>query len=319
MLSVKENVVKTIKRNLPEWVPYRYNSIVCVRSDKISTRPPEGGVDDWGINWIPTTDLEGSVEDKKTAIDIDDVENYETPKTDWNEVVEDLRKRYHESAQNGKLVVGYNELTLFERARALLGTEQLLKATVKHPEKLDILLDKITNYEKEHTQAITDSGCEGVRFTDDWGMQHQLFIPPPKWREFIKPRLASLYNIVKEEGRFVFQHSDGCIEPIIPDLIEIGCDVLDPIQPQSNNIFQIKDEFCNRLSFMGGIDTQTYLSFSSEQKIKKSVTQVLEKMSQGAGYIAAPSHTISIPDDNKQAMIDAINEFNGREIIDSYF
>ena len=157
-----------------------------------------------------------------------------------------------------------------------------------------------------------ESGCEGVRFTDDWGMQTSLFISPELWRKYIKPRMKILYDIVKEYKGLVFQHSCGRIEKIVQDLIEIGCDVLDPLQPAANNIFKLKEVFGSRLCFMGGLDTQSYLSFGSPEEVKREVKKVLTIMGKDGGYIAAPSHTITIPVKNRSAMIDAIDEINQR-------
>ena len=154
------------------------------------------------------------------------------------------------------------------------------------------------------------SGVSGMRFTDDWGMQRTMFISPAQWRKFIKPRIARLYEIVKGQGGLVFQHSCGHNDEIVPDLIEIGVDVLDPCQPAANNVFSWKDRYGGKLRFMGALDTHTYLSFGTPDEVRRRVAEVVPLMAAGGGYIAAPSHTIRIPEANRQAMIEAIEEFN---------
>ena len=156
--------------------------------------------------------------------------------------------------------------------------------------------------------AVIPRAMEGG--LDDWGIQNSLFIGPPQWREFIKPRMKELYGVVKEYEGFVFQHSCGHLKEIMPDLIEIGLDVLDPCQPGANDIFSWKEQYGDRLSFMGGLDTQTYLSFGTPQEVKQAVKKVISVMADEGGYIAAPSHTINIPKENKQAMVEAIKEWN---------
>jgi uroporphyrinogen decarboxylase len=104
----------------------------------------------------------------------------------------------------------------------------------------------------------------------------------------------------------VFQHSCGHIEEIVPDLIDIGVDVLDPCQPACNDIFAWKRDFGDRLSFMGGLDTQTYLSFGTPDEVESSVRRVVGIMAAGGGYIAAPSHTITVPEANREAMLRGI-------------
>ena len=311
-MTVKDNIYRTICRNCPEWIPYRYDGSLTLLRPDISVRPPGGGKDDWGGGWLKTNTDEGSYPDDTPVININEASSYKAPETDWEKVTFHLKKQVNTLSREDTLVIGYNELTLFERAQILLGTNNFLISTITEPENLETLLDIITDYQKQLTRSILESGCEGVRFTDDWGMQTSLFISPILWRRYIKPRMKILYDIVKEYKGLVFQHSCGNIEKIVQDLIEIGCDVLDPLQPAANDIFKLKEVFGNRLSFMGGLDTQSYLSFGSPEEVKHKVKKVLSIMGKDGGYIAAPSHTITIPAKNRLAMIDAIDEINRR-------
>ncbi len=310
-MTKKENLIRTIKRNNPVWIPYRYDSLTLLRSRHISVQPSDGGRDDWGVTWIPTNTPEGSFpDDSHPVINVDGVSEYKAPETDWRDVTIDLRQQIEEIVKKDTLIIGYNELTLFNRAQVILGTNNFLMASILDSEKIEVLLDKIVEYQKLFTKSIMESGCEGVRFTDDWGIQASMFISPIQWKRYIKPRMKILYDIVKMYGGLVFQHSCGHIEEIIPDLIEMGCDVLDPCQPAANDIFRWKREYGSHLSFMGGLDTQSYLSFGTTEDVKREVKKVLSVMGENGGYIAAPSHTISIPESNRKAMVDAINEFN---------
>ena len=166
------------------------------------------------------------------------------------------------------------------------------------------------DYQALLTECEMSAGVDGVRFTDDWGTQASLFISPVQWRSLIKPGLKRLYDIVKSHHGFVFQHSCGHIEEIVPDLIEIGVDVLDPCQPRSNDICGWKARYGDRLCFMGGLDTQGYLSFGEPDQVREQVKQFVTVMSQGGGYIAAPSHSITIPEKNSRAMTAALEEIN---------
>lgn len=311
-MTRRENVLNTIRRRPVKWIPYRYNSIKMLRSKYISVQPQEGGIDDWGVRWHPARGKDGySYPDETPALRIDQVGAFGAPDTDWDRVSRDLQEQVASHNREDYLLIGYNELTLFTRAQVLLGTAEFLMATLLEPEKLEILLDSITDYQKLHTRAVMEVGVAGVRFTDDWGMQTGMFISPEQWRRFIKPRVRALYEIVEEYGGIVFQHSCGHIEEIVPDLIEMGCDVLDPAQPSANDIYRWKREYGDRLVFMGGIDTQTFLSFGAPEEVRRETKKVLAAMGEGGGYIAAPSHTIHIPEPNQQAMIEAINAFIG--------
>lgn len=310
MMTNRENLLRTIRRDNPAWVPHRYGRELTLLRAKVSPRPPEGGLDDWGVRWISTNSDEGSYPDGKPVLSIDDVDSLEPPATDWHMVTDELLQQVTAKSGEDTLLIAYNEMMLYERAQLLLGTTEFLMAVALAPEKLEVLLDKIVAYGQRLTEALMDAGVAGIRFTDDWGTQTALFMSPPSWRRLIKPRLKRLYDTVKERGGLVFQHSCGRIEAIVPDLIEIGLDVLDPCQPAANDIFGWKRRYGDRLSFMGGLDTQSYLSFGKPQEVETEVARVVSVMSEGGGYIAAPSHTITIPEANRTAMMTAISKIN---------
>jgi len=309
-LTKKENIIRAIRRNNPEWVPYRYDGCLTSLEPAVISRAMEGGPDDWGVNWVSSGTAEGSYPDEKAVLSLADVETFKTPQTDWQNVTADLEKQIAEKSQVDTLIIVRNQAVLFERIKYLLGTTECLMYLITNPDEMHILLDKIMDYQKKLTRCIMESGVVGVRFTDDWGMQNSLFISPLLWREFIKPRMKELYMVVKEYNGIVFQHSCGHLEEIMPDLIEIGLDVLDPCQPGANDIFSWKKQYGDSLSFMGGLSTQTYLSFGTPQEVKQTVKKVVSVMADEGGYIAAPSHTINIPKENKKAMLEAIKEWN---------
>ena len=145
---------------------------------KVTPRPSQDGLDDWGVGWIGTDSAEGSYPDGKPVLNIDEVESFEPPQTDWQMVTDDLRRQVAAKQHEDTLLVAYNEMVLYERAQLLLGTTEFLTAVALEPEKLEILLDKIAAYGQRLTQAVMEAGVAGVRFTDDWGTQTALFISP---------------------------------------------------------------------------------------------------------------------------------------------
>jgi uroporphyrinogen decarboxylase len=314
IVTDKENILRTIRRDGPAWVPHRYGGALTLLRANTIPRALQGGLDDWGVRWIGTNSDEGSYPDGKPVLGIDEVESFQPPRTDWTAVTEDMRRQVAAKASEDTLLVAYNEMVLYERAQLLLGTSEFLMAVALAPERLEVLLDKIADYGLQQTHALMDAGVAGIRFTDDWGTQASLFMSPASWRRLIKPRLKRLYDAVKRRGGLVFQHSCGRIDSIVPDLIEIGLDVLDPCQPAANDIFEWKRRYGNKLSFMGGLDTQGYLSFGTPDEVEAKVAEVVSAMSAGGGYIAAPSHTITIPAANREAMLRAFDKVNHRGI-----
>lgn len=309
-MTRKENIIRTILRNQPRWLVYRYDGSLTMLEPITKARVREGGVDDWGVNWIASHSDEDSYVEEHAVISIDQARTFQVPQTSWQEVTDDLKRKVQQIQHKDTLVIVRSEAILFERMKFIMGTTEFLMATISHPQEMHFMLDQIADYQQKLTRAIMESGVVGIRFTDDWGTQNAMFIRPDDWRKFIKHRLKSIYDVVKEYRGYVFQHSCGHIEDIVPDLIEIGVDVLDPCQPKCNDIFAWKRNYGDRLSFMGGLDTQGYLTFGTPQEVREEVCKVIDIMSNGGGYIAAPSHTITIPEENRQAMLAVIREKN---------
>jgi uroporphyrinogen decarboxylase len=145
---------------------------------------------------------------------------------------------------------------------------------------------------------------------DDVGGQNGMMMNPQMWREMVKPRLKHIVHIGKSKGLWVAYHSCGAIRPIIPDLIEIGIDVLNPIQCNCPGMdpFELKSEFGKCLTFMGGIDTQRMLPTGTATQVRNYTEKLIEKMTcDGGGFILAASHTVppETPFDNIFAMYEA--------------
>ena len=145
---------------------------------------------------------------------------------------------------------------------------------------------------------------------DDVGGQHGMMMSPELWRDLVKPRLKNIVEIGKNHRLWNAYHSCGSIRPIIPDLIEIGIDVLNPIQCNCPGMdaFELKSEFGKDVAFMGGIDTQGLLPTGTALEIRKYTSKLIEKMTtDGGGFILAASHTVppETPFDNIFAMYEA--------------
>ena len=147
---------------------------------------------------------------------------------------------------------------------------------------------------------------EGVALSDDYGIQRALVMSPAHWRKLIKPCLRRIYALAKRHDRVVFHHCCGHIVPIIPDLIELGLDILHPIQPEAMDILPLKKSFGRDLTFCGGISTQGLLRTARPQQVRAEVRRLKRAMGAGGGYILEPGITIQadIPPANLFAMID---------------
>jgi uroporphyrinogen decarboxylase len=185
--------------------------------------------------------------------------------------------------------------------------ENLLVDIVLNPVFVESLLEHITEYILE-TIAILVKRCdfECIAVSDDYGTQKGMLISPANWRKLMKRRLAKIYALAKKHGRAVFHHSCGNIGPIINDMIDIGLDILHPIQPEAMDILGLKKEYGADLSFCGGISTQRLLVSGSPGDIRQEVRRLKREMGRNGGYILEPGITIQadVPRDNLIAMID---------------
>jgi uroporphyrinogen decarboxylase len=130
---------------------------------------------------------------------------------------------------------------------------------------------------------------------DDVASQRSLVMSPRSWRQLIKPHLARVFAVGKAHGLWVAYHCCGTLRPIIGDLVEMGLDVLNPVQCNCPGMdpLELKREFGSKLSFMGGVDTQDLLPHGSADDVRRATRRLIDGMTgDGGGFILAASHTI---------------------------
>lgn len=249
--------------------------------------------------------------DGRTSMQVDhplkhiDVKDYPFPevKEEDFDLVQKFRKKFEDYC-----VIAYT-LQPFEKACALFGYSTLFKLMFKEPWKVDYVLDKLFSIAEKQAKLLAEAGVDQVYGGDDAGAQNTMLISPAQWRRFLKPRYKKLADTIHRRGAFFHFHSDGWIQPIIPDLIEVGVDVLEPVQPESMDIAEIKRLYGDRLSFEGGIGVQR-LPFKKPAEIREEVKRTLRVMGP-TGYTLRPSHTIlpDTPIENIVTLYDAANKY----------
>lgn len=200
---------------------------------------------------------------------------------------------------------------LFERAWSLRGLEQFLMDIALNPGWAGELLDHITEIQLALINRYLQLGVDGAYFGDDYGAQKSLIISPASWRKLIKPRLERLFAPFRERGLPILMHSDGQIQAILPDLVEIGLTVLNPVQPEVLEHAWLSQNYGGRLAFYGGISTQTSLPGGSANEVRQAVSRCIQNLApQRTGLLLAPSHRMmtDIPLENVEAMLAAFRE-----------
>jgi uroporphyrinogen decarboxylase len=200
---------------------------------------------------------------------------------------------------------------LWERAGFMRGLGNLCMDVVDNPGFVEELLEKLKDYVIETLGHLARFRPDGIFLSDDYGTQTGLIIAPRHWRKLIKPRLGEIYQAAKRLNLLVMHHTCGNVREIVPDLIEIGLDVLHPVQPEAMDIFSLKRDFGADLTFCGGIGTQQLLPRATPSEIRRTVIQTLEVMARGGGYILEPGITLQddVPVENMVAMIETARQY----------
>jgi uroporphyrinogen decarboxylase len=203
---------------------------------------------------------------------------------------------------------------IFETAQRLRGYYNLLLDFSLNKEFAHYLLDQITAMCAHNCALLARAGADIIVLGDDVGEPTKMLISPQMWREFLKPRLARIIAAIREEKTetIIMYHSDGYIEPIIPELIEIGVDVLEPVQPDFMDPAKLKATYGDRLAFWGTVGVQTTWSATmATEAIRQEVRQRIATVGQGGGLLIAPAYDVEpdVPWQNIQAFLQAVEEF----------
>jgi uroporphyrinogen decarboxylase len=199
----------------------------------------------------------------------------------------------------------------------LRGQEQAFMDLILYPEIVHYCLDRLFDLAYENTRRIYEQIPGQVMISyvaEDLGSQERLMFSPTQIHEFLLPRMKRMIDLAHQAGAFVFHHSDGAIRPIIPDMIQAGIDVLNPIQWRCAGMEReaLKRDFGGQVIFHGGVDNQYTLAYGTVNEVRREVEDNLHILGAGAqrrkggGYILAPCHNIQAvsPPENIVAMYD---------------
>jgi uroporphyrinogen decarboxylase len=199
----------------------------------------------------------------------------------------------------------------FEKANFARSIENFLADLAGDPGFAQSLLDRIIEKNMVMLENfLAAPEIDGVLLGSDWGTQLDLIMSPDTWENMIRPGEQREYDLVHSYGKDVWVHSCGNIEKVIPSLIEMGLDVLNPVQPEAMDLAKLKKTYGDRLSFWGGISTQRALPFGTPEEVKLEARRVRDLMSKRGGYIFAPAQEIQgdVPAENIMALIEAAKE-----------
>ena len=250
----------------------------------------------------------------KPAISAPSLEGYLWPSVDacfepdWKEqalaAVKELQGHF--------LVVGFG-FGLFERTWALRGFSEALMDAVASPGFYAELLEAVAAHQMAIIERLLELPVDGILFSDDWGYQRGVLLGANRWRQLLKPHLARMYARVHDAGKYVLSHCCGDVAEILPDLIEIGVDVLESVQPEAMDPYELKQRYGEDMTFWGGLGSQSVIPLGRPDEIRREVARLCCEMARGGGYILSPAKPLQpdTPTENAAAVVEAFLDQGG--------
>jgi uroporphyrinogen decarboxylase len=269
--------------------------------------------DEWGTQWSHAA---GGVGATATGY----------PLSDWSQLDDYLRHQLPNPRAPGRLdpaaaaieqhastryCMGVNVLTIFERLHNLRGMQEVLMDLYTNEAEILRLLDHLTEYHLELIRYWGEIGADALFLGDDWGSQRAMMISADMWRRLFRPHYVRLFDEIHRCGMDVIYHSCGNVMDIIPDLIDIGADVLDPIQPVAMDARDVARKFGGKIAFYGGVNTQELARYTPQQT-KDEVRRLIDTLGApfGNAYMIGPANVLTpeVPLANIVALCEACRE-----------
>jgi len=238
--------------------------------------------------------------------------SYSWPSPDWwdyGTIAKQLRGNEMYPIKGG----GSEPFLIYKNLR---GQEQAFMDLIEHPDVVHYCLDKLFDLAYENTRRIFEQipGKVTISYVaEDMGGQADLLFSPRHIHEYLLPGMKRIIDLAHQRGAFAFHHNDGNCRRIIPDMVEAGIDLLNPIQWRSRGMERdgLKRDFGGRIIFHGGMDNQYTLPFGTLKEVRQEVLDNLEILGEGGGYILAPCHNIQplTPPENVVAMYETCFEY----------
>jgi uroporphyrinogen decarboxylase len=276
--------------------------------------PDDSFCDEWGVRWLrpPGGHYYDMVEHPLASATMEALDSYSWPDPFDSGRIRGVYEEAKELREATGCAIEAGLVGLWETVWFLVGLETWLLALSENPEFVEALLDRVLGVLRDMHGAYLDrvgSLLDVVTVWDDYGTQDSTLISPAMWRRLVKPRLAELVATIKEKTPApVAIHSCGSLGPILDDLVDVGIDVLNPIQVSARGMdpSELKSRYGRRLTFWGAIDTQHVLPHGNPAEVAGAIYQTIQALAPGGGYILAAVHNIQpgVPPENVIAMFD---------------
>ena len=282
------------------------NHVVDVVIDPRARTQGTTSFDLWGIGWDNTTN-DGFQIDVHPLADLAALSDYHFPDPDDVRFYIGVGRQIKENCGH-RAVLADLGFTLWERYYLLRGYEQAMVDLVAAPALVEDLLDQILEVQVRVARNLISLGIDAGYTGDDFGSQRGMLFSPALWRRYFRPRYEELWHVFSCAGVPVCHHTCGDVRPIIGEMVEIGLDMLSPIQAQAMPLQELADTWGDRLAFWGGVCTQHVLPFGTPAEVRAHVEHCRQTLGRKGRYLIGPSHdlTSDVPRANFLAMLEAM-------------
>ncbi len=244
--------------------------------------------------------------------DINEILDYPYPTVPEGEL-QNLTEKVKELWSLGLASFAFMQMTVWEASWYLRSMEELMIDMMMQDEKATALLDLITQFAISKARTYAKAGVEILSLGDDIGTQDSILIDVGLWETWLKPRIAKVIDAARQINPdiLIFYHSCGYILPFIDQLIEIGVDILNPVQPECMSFDEVHNQYGDRLSFWGTLGTQELLPFGTKDEVLQTTISRLQTCGEAGGLVIGPTHMVEpeVPWDNLSAIIEGVKIF----------
>ena len=277
--------------------------------------PPGAYYSDWGEMWYPSGfyHFEGQKKPMAGFTSIKELDEYPFPDPDAEYRYTETAARAEAIKRTGLPAISSYDCGFFEQAHGVRGMDNILVDLLINPDFAYALLEKIAVRKIGAAVQYAKAGVDILFLGDDWGYEKSTIMSLPTWRKYFKPLLAKEIAAVRAVNPDVIiaYHSCGHVEPVVPELIECGIDVLQSVQPEANDPARLKRLYGNHLSFWGTIGVQSTFPFGTPEEMDRVVKERIETVGRGGGLLIGPAHCIEpeTPVENVFAFIKAVEKY----------
>jgi uroporphyrinogen decarboxylase len=254
-------------------------------------------IDEWGIGGKPGSQkhfLEYKYHPLADCKTPEEVYAYEWPDVDADYRFEGLVEKVKNFKERGYAVMGELYQTIYETAWLLRGMEQFFIDFHENPEIIDVICENLMRLRVKQAEKYAQLDVDILRLGDDVTCQNGWIFGRENYRKYFKERHRKIVAAAKKAKPdiLVFLHSDGNVHELVPELIDIGIDILNPVQPECNDLQKLADDFGQKISFWGGIGTQSTMPFGSPEEVEKKTRETAGILGKYGSLLLAPTHIL---------------------------